>query len=440
MRRYQSSVMLAASTAVRMLLALYTVKVTAVTLGLVGSGIIGQFNNLMLIATMLAGGGIASGIVKTVAIQGRQLDEIRHDLSSAHGYGLVCTVLAVMGVTLGGEWLAPMLPVEHGVLLLIALAVSQYGMFQIAGLTAVLNSRNRQDLFAISNLAAGIVGAVMVTLGCLYFGLVGTLIGILAGALSQWAFLYALIRRHLPELASLGRPRLVVKDLRFWAHFSFLSLITVIGMPSVLVGLRNQLAEIAGWEVVGVWQAMVRLSDAYMQFGLLFLSAFYFPRLAASSSITDSKELVMRHMRIVLPVMVLLCGVIYMLRIDILFILFSNDFIGVADLFAPQLIGDTFRITSYLITYAFLATGHYKLSMVAELIQAVLFWFLANQYGLTHGAIGMTWSYAGTYMLYFTLIVLTYAFVILAEKNKKASLSPFTSTSRVTDIERDGNP
>lgn len=439
MSRYQSSVMLAASTAVRMLLALYTVKVTAVTLGLVGAGIIGQFNNLLLIATMLAGGGIASGIVKTVARQDRPLVEVRHELTSAHGYGLICTLVVVMGVILGREWLAPLLPVEHGVLLLIALSVSQYGLFQIAALTAVLNSRGRQDLFAISNLAAGVVAAMMVTLGCLYFGLVGTLIGILAGALSQWSFLYVLARRHLPELASLGRPRLVITDLRFWAHFSFLSLITVIGMPSVLIGLRNELAEFAGWEVVGAWQAMVRLSDAYMQFGLLFLSAFYFPRLAASPTIAESKDLVLRYTRIVLPVMLLLCGAIYMLRINIVLILFSNDFIGVTELFAPQLIGDTFRITTYLITYAFLATGHYKLSMAAELIQAALFWFFAKQYGLTYGAIGMTWSYAGTYVLYFMLTVLTYTFLIRADKDKNAHLSASASTSLMTDIKRDAN-
>lgn len=424
MHRYQSSVMLAASTAVRMILALYTVKVTSVTLGLAGAGIIGQFNNLLLIATMFAGGGISSGIVKAVARQGRDLDDVRRDLSSAHGYGLLCTVLVVMSVTLGWESLVPLLPVEHGFLLLIALAVCQYGLFQIAALTAVLNSRHRQDLFALSNLAAGIVSAVTVTLGCLYFGLVGTLIGILAGALSQWAFLYVLIRRYLPELATLGRPRLVTKDLRFWIRFSFLSLITVIGMPSVLVGLRNELANFSGWEVVGIWQAMVRLSDAYMQFGLLFLTAFYFPRLAAKPTIAESKTLVLRYMRIVLPVMVLVCGAIYMLRIDIVLLLFSNDFIGVAELFVPQLIGDTFRITSYLMTYAFLATGHYKLSMVAELIQAALLWFLAKHYGLIYGAIGMAWSYAAAYVLYFTLVVLTYAFIVRADKEKSP---PFQS-------------
>lgn len=416
MEAYKSTALLAASTALRMLLALYTVKVTAITLGLSGIGVIGQFNNLLLIATMLAGGGIASGIVKAAARQDRSVNEVRHDLGSAHGYGLMCTALIVLAVVAGQELLAPLLPMEHGTWLLIALAIGQYGLFQIAALTALVNSRGRQDLFAKSSLAAGVIGAALVTVGCLHFGLAGTLVGILAGALSQWGFLYALMRRHMPELAWLGRPRLERKDLAFWAHFSLLSLITAVGMPSALIGIRNALAESAGWDTVGVWQAMVRLSDAYLQFGLLFLSTFYFPRLAASPTIAASKAVLLRYARLLIPGMVLLCGAIYLLRFQIVPLLFSTKFIGVTELFMPQLIGDMFKVAGYLMTYAFLATGRYKLSIAAELTQAALFWTFASQVGLPHGAIGVAWSYAATYAVYFALVSATYALIIRADK------------------------
>jgi PST family polysaccharide transporter len=416
MKAYKSTALLAASTAVRMLLALYTVKVTAVSLGLSGTGVIGQFNNLLLIATVLAGGGIASGIIKTAAQHDKPLVEIRRELSFAHGYGLMCTVLIVLAVVAGQEWLVRLLPIEHGAWLLISLAVGQYGLFQIAALTALVNSRGRQDLFAKSSLAAGVVGAAMVTVGCLHFGLVGTLVGILAGALSQWGFLYVLTRRHLPDLAWLGRPRLERKGLAFWAHFTLLSLITVVGMPSALIGVRNALAASAGWDTVGIWQAMVRLSDAYLQFGLLFLSAFYFPRLAASPTIAASTAVLLRHARLLVPGMVLLCVTIYLLRFQIVPTLFSVKFIGVTELFVPQLIGDFFKITSYLITYAFLATGRYKLSITAELTQAALFWAFASQIGVPLGAAGVAWSYAATYAAYFALVATTYALLVRADR------------------------
>lgn len=435
----KSSVLLTGSTAARMLLSLYTVKLTAITLGLAGTGIIGQFNNLLLIATMLAGGGIAAGIVKTAANQDRPQAEVHRELSSAHGYGLMFTALVVVGILLGQKWLTPLLPLEHGVWLLIALAVGQYGLFQIAALAAVLNSRNRQDLFAISSLAAGIVGALLVTLGCIYFGLLGTLIGILVGALSQWFFLYMLARRYLPQLRNLGRPKLVRKDLRFWAHFSLLSLITVIGMPLALVGVRNALAAMAGWEAVGIWQAMARLSDSYMQFGLLFLSAFYFPRLSAAPTMSASKTLLLSHLRILLPATVLLCSVIYITRFEIVLLIFSDQFIGVTELFFPQLIGDTFKITSYLMTYAFLATGNYKLSMAVELAQAALFWVIATQFGLSNGASGVVWSYAATYIIYFVMTVATFAMLVRADKGRSARLPTLSPKTPATSANKAGD-
>ena len=78
----------------------------------------------------------------------------------------------------------------------------------------------------------------------------------------------------------------------------------------------------------------------------------------------------------------------------------------------PQLIGDFFKICSYLLSYAFLASGHYKLSMAAELLQAILFWLIATQFGLQHGAIGIAWSYSVTYAIYLLLVTLTFLFIV----------------------------
>lgn len=405
MKAYKSTALLAASTATRMLLALYTVKITAVTLGLAGTGVIGQFNNLLLISTMLAGGGIASGIIKAVADPDTPLSDVRHKLRSAHGYACICSVAMLAIVLVGHQFLGErLLPTAGAGALLIALAVGQYGLFHIAALSAVVNGRGRQDLFAKSTLAAGVASAIAVTIGCLAFGLPGTLVGMLLGALSQWLFLHFLASRHLPEWAPLGTPSFEVADLKPWIHFSLLSLITVVGMPTAQIAVRNALAASAGWEMVGVWQAMVRLSDAYLQFGLLFLSAFYFPRLAAAPTIPACTAVILRYGRVLLPAMVGLCGAIYLLRFQIVPLLFSSAFLGVTELFMPQLIGDVAKIASYLITYAFLATGRYKLSMAAELVQAALFWVIARHVGIDHGPAGVAWSYAAAYLTYFVLV------------------------------------
>lgn len=427
MNVYKSSFLLAASTAVRMLLALYTVKITAVALGLSGTGVIGQFNNLLLISTMIAGGGIASGILNVAAKPDQSTHEVLERLRSAHGYGLLFSGGVLLVVVIAHEPLARLLlPIEQGAELLIALAVGQFVLFHISALTSLLNSRQRQDLFAKSSLMAGVVGAAAVTIGCLQFGLTGTLAGILIGALSQWLFLFIGARRAIPEFVTLGRPRLVAGDFRFWWHFTALSLVTIVGMPSAQIAVRNALAGAAGWDTVGTWQAMVRLSDAYLQFGLLFLSSFYFPRLAAAGSVETASLLILRYARWIVPVMLGACLSIYLCRFWIVPLLFSSKFTGVPELFLPQLIGDAFKIASYLFSYAFLTTGHYKLSMAAELIQALLFWLLATQLGLRHEALGVAWSYAATYSLYFLIVLTTFGWIL---RQSRRNVPPHPSAS-----------
>ncbi len=69
--------------------------------------------NRLQIRTKLADGEIASGIAKTVAPKGEHLDGMRRDLSSADGYGLICTLRFVVNITLDREWIASLLSVEH---------------------------------------------------------------------------------------------------------------------------------------------------------------------------------------------------------------------------------------------------------------------------------------------------------------------------------------
>jgi polysaccharide transporter, PST family len=412
MKTYASTVWMVASTAMRVLLALYTVKITAVTLGLSGTGIIGQFNNLLLITSMIAGGGIAAGIVK-VATKAEQTEgDLTQWLRSAHGYSLLFSSSLLVAVLVGlGPLSRVLLPVPQGAALLVALALSQFVLFHITALTALLNSSGRQDLFAKSSLLASLISAAAVSVGCVYFGTTGALVGILIGTLSQWAFLRQSMRGTRLHLATLVRPRVVRADLRFWASFTLLSLVTVSATPSAQVAVRHVLAGAAGWEAVGAWHAVTRMSDIYMQFGMLFLSSFYFPALSSTNTVAAGREVILRYAGRILPALAVVGVMIYLCRFFVVALLFSPSFIGVTELFLPQLIGDLFRITSYLFSYALLTRGHMKLAIIAELLQALLFWQIASRLGQTHQTLGVVWGYATTYAIYFPVVLVAYGWL-----------------------------
>jgi PST family polysaccharide transporter len=406
----RTTALMLTSTALRMLLGLYTVKLTAVTLGVEGIGVIGQFSGLLLVATTLAGGGISAGIVSFASNPQATVPGLQARLASAHAYGLLFSAIVCVAVIGSRDALAErLLPIAHGADLLAVLALAQFGLFHVAALGAVANSRGQQELFAWSGVLSALVGACAVTVGCLWFGLPGTLIGIVIGALSQWLFLYVPARGTLAQLACLGRPRWSAQDIRYWGRFTSLSLVTVIGMPAAQIAIRNALVDTAGWEAAGAWQAMVRLSDAYLQFALVLLSAIYYPRLAAASTARERSRIVTGFARWLLPSALAAGVLLYLGRFWVVPALFSPEFAVVTALFLPQLAGDMLKLSSYLVTYALLSAGHHKLLMATELLQAALFWALVSSLGLAHGAQGVAWCHLGTYMIYLPIVCALHA-------------------------------
>jgi PST family polysaccharide transporter len=402
----RATALMLTSTALRMLVALYTVKLTATTLGLEGVGVVGQFSSLLLVMTTMAGGGISAGIVHVAAGRPANTPDLRRRFASGHAYGLLFSALVCVVIIVGHRSLAArLLPIEHGADILLLLALAQFGLFHLTALSALVNGRGLQELFARSGLLAALAGAGAITVGCLWFGLPGTLIGILVGALSQWVFLIAAARRALAGLALLGRPRWHTGDLRFWGRHTLLSLVTVIGMPTAQIAVRQALVDTAGWDTAGTWQAMVRLSDAYLQFALVLLSAIYFPRLAAATTSTERAAIVTGWARWLLPAALAAGVVLYLGRFVIVPALFSSSFSAVTALFLPQIAGDALKLASYLFTYAMLSAGHHKLLMATELLQAALFWLLVMGLGLQHGAAGVAWCHLLAYIIYLPIVL-----------------------------------
>jgi antigen flippase len=82
-------------------------------------------------------------------------------------------------------------------------------------------------------------------------------------------------------------------------------------------------------------------------------------------------------------------------------ILFTDKFVPMRDLFSWQLIGDFFKILSYVGGYVFVAKGSTKLYISAEILQAGLFIGGAYLFVPDNGALGAVRAYALTYTIYF---------------------------------------
>lgn len=411
------------STAMRLLVAVYVVKLTATLLGPGGVGLIGQFGSILSVLSSIAGGGIAQGILERIGgAGGRDPQSLRSTLDSAHGWGLLACSAVALFMIAGLEPLAAwLLPIRSGPALLLAATLGLYPLFHASTLAALLNGHGHQSRAAVAGLLTGAFTACTVTVGTLGAGLEGALAGMLAGALSPWLFLGLAARGALPGLKTSGGPRWVSADLPHWARHSALTAVTAISMPCAQMLLRTQWAAEAGWSPIGVWQGMVRLSDAYQQFFMVILATHYLPRLTLAGSLDERLLVMKRYATVLLPLMLLVCVAIHAERSLLVRLLFSDHFSEMEDLFLPQLTGDLARMCGYLIGCAILASGWLRLAMAAELIQAVLFGLMASRLGIAAGPTGVAWSYAATYLAYLPLVGLGLWWVV---RRRKAAAVP----------------
>ena len=134
------------------------------------------------------------------------------------------------------------------------------------------------------------------------------------------------------------------------------------------------------------WEAMSRLSAAYLMFVTATLSVYYLPRLSELKSFSEIKHEIVQGYKLILPVTIIGSVLIYLLRDTLIITLFTKDFLPMRDLFAWQMIGDTLKIGSWILAYVMLSQAMFKVYIVSEIFFSIGFvcltWILTKAYGL----------------------------------------------------------
>ncbi len=139
------------------------------------------------------------------------------------------------------------------------------------------------------------------------------------------------------------------------------------------------------------------------------LSTYYLPRLSEITSKQELKKEILQGYKILLPI-VIACGlVIYLLRDFIIYLLFSDSFSPMKPLFTWQIIGDVFKIASWLLAYVMLAKAMTKTFIISEVMFSISFILLSYLFIslMNSGTIGATYAYCLNYLLYFIVMIFT---------------------------------
>lgn len=377
-------------------------KILAVYVGPAGYAIIGQFQNFIQVITSFSGNAINTAIVKYTAEYGNDVKKQTTLWRSSFKIILIFSTIVSFLIFAFNHQLSDLIFKSQeysSILLYFALFLVFFNLNSF--FIAVLNGKKEVKKLVGANIGGSIFSLVITSLLAIYYNLHGALIALsIYQSLSFVVTLLFCLRSEWFRYKNfLGKIDIeVVKNL---GAYALMAIVSAICLPLSQMVIRLFLVDAYGDMYAGYWEAMTRLSSAYLMVITMTLSVYYLPRLSELTSAKDVKKEIILAYKFLLPLAVVAGFVIYVMQDWIIALLFSKDFLPMKELFFWQVIGDGLKIGSWILAYVMLSKAMTKLYIATEIIFAassVIFsiWF-ANAMGFE----GISFAYFVNYGLYF---------------------------------------
>lgn len=382
-------------------------KILAIYVGPAGYAVMGQFQNAVQMITSLASGAINTGVTKYTAEYHQEEDRQRALWRTAGTIALAGSVITGTLVVAFNRTLAAWFLKDEslGSVFIWFAAALVFFVFNTL-LLAILNGKKEIKRYVTANIAGSLFALCVTAPMAIKLGIYGALVS-LAIYQSLTFFITLLLTYKAPwfrlEYLFGGIDLKVAGNL---ARYTVMALTSAVSVPLSHILIRNYLGGALGWEFAGYWEAMWRLSGAYLMLVTTTLSVYYLPRLSELTELHDIKFEIIQGYKIILPVAAVCATTIYVLRDTIIHLLFSAEFAPMAQLFAWQMVGDTFKIGGWILAYLMLGKAMMKLFVASQVIFAALFFVLTTQFVGIFGLQGVAMAHAANYAIYWLFMAL----------------------------------
>lgn len=412
----KTSLLNAVAVIIKMLTMLGLNKVLAIYVGPAGYAAIGQFQNAIQMLVTFSGGAVNTGVVKYTA-------EYQDDTAKQHAVwrtaGTLSMALGVaiaLGIALFSKPLSQFFLPDtsmHSVFYWLAASLLFF-LFNNLFL-AVLNGKKEIAKYVLANIVGSLFSVIVTSLMVVEWGIYGALVAVsIHQSLTFFATILIVYKASWFKFSFFwGKPD---KDTsKKLAGFALMALTSAVCIPLSHILVRSHLVNHFGWDAAGYWEAMWRLSTAYLLFITTTLSLYYLPKLSELKTYTEIKHEVLNGYKIILPITALGALLIFLCRDLIISLLFTKAFLPMASLFAWQLFGDVLKIGSWILAYLMLGKAMTKLFIMSEIAAALGFYLFTVLLSPLYGLTSVVMAHTINYFVYWVVM----AFLII-NKLKKA--------------------
>ncbi len=398
----RASIWTAGSTLIKIGAGLLIVKLLAVSFGPSGVGLAGNFRQLITVLGVLSGAGIFNGVTKYVAEHHQDPVKLRAVLGTSSTLILgSSTLLAAIFLLFSGPISAALFDNADYESVIKAVAFVQMGIAYSNYFLAILKGYRDASGNAQATILGSLLGVVAYYLCYILGGYEGALAGLaLVPALVVLPAGLMIVRRKQFAFSML-KPAWDKAIATSLGKFTVMAILTSVTLPVAYIMMRNLLAERYSWDDVGLWAGVSTISDAYLQFITASFSVYLLPTLSRLQLKSEISAEIIKALKFVLPAVAVASFMVWLLRDFAIWLLFSEQFTGMRDLFAWQLVGDVLKVGSYVFGYLVIAKAALRFYILTEVSQFVLLMSFAHWFIPEHGAVGATQAYMATYIVYF---------------------------------------
>ena len=369
----------------------------------------------------LSSGGINNGITKYISEFKNDESKVRTYLSTALRITVICSLCVGVAMIVLNRLLSRLiLQTEEYwyVFLIFGFTILLYAINSM--LLSVVNGFKEFKKYVKINIANNIVGLCFTLAFVLTLGLPGALVSAVTYQSVMLFITMWLIRNSAWAAWSNFKGLLNKLASKQYFKYTLMTLTTAATVPISQLLLRSYvISEISPIEA-GWWEAMNRLSNMYLMVITTSFTVYYMPRLSELSDKFELRREILKAYKLIVPMLIVGFTLIYLFRHLIITILFSSEFQPMENLFIWQLIGDFFKICSWLLAFLMVAKARMKAYITTEIVFALTFICLGFIFMRLNGVVGITQAYLINYILYLIcMICLFYDIIFLKNKTNK---------------------
>lgn len=402
---FKTSILNSIAVFIKMLTMFVLNKILAIYVGPAGYTIIGQFQNFIQMVTSFSGSAINTGIIKYTA---EYYDSPRKQKLTWQTAGSLILILSIIFSILIFIFKEPLSSYIFNSLqyqsVFIWLAIFLIFFNLNTFFLAILNGKKEIIKLITANILGSLFSLTITSFLAIQYNLYGALIALSIYQSIAFVITFTLCLKSSWFKINYLFGKINKKIAKNLSSFILMALVSAICVPLSQITIRYYLMSEYSLDYAGYWEAMTRLSTAYLMFVTTTLGVYYLPRFAELQQIDKIKNEIYRGYKFILPLTLCSGLAIYLLRDFVIKLLFSESFLPMEKLFLWQMIGDSLKIGSWILSYLMLSKAMTKIFIITEIVFAlnsILLTILGNTF---FGFEGVSIAYMVNYALYWAVM------------------------------------